>query len=384
MNHTWSMATDGNAVAGNRMGLLERAARLMVVVLAAGLFATAAAAQKRVTPVRIDAVTRGPLVQTIPVIGRLVARQSGPVAARSAGPVDEVLVEVGDRVKKGQVLVRLVTETLKAQREVRIAELTRARLVLNRFERLRQRGSAAFPRARYETAVQDVARAAAALKLAQIGLDYAEIRAPYPGVITVRNTETGAYLKIGDTVVTMVNDLMLEIEADVPANRIGGLGAGAAVTFRIDSRPGRRFAARVRAVIPVDNPMTRTRAVRFTPDQAAGGDGIAVNQSVTVDIPIGKRRLVVSVHKDAIVHKLGRTLVFVAADGKAMIRPVRLGDAVGNRFIVVEGLRPGELVVVRGNERLRPGQAIRYRAAARKPPGKPPAKPVIKKTQKGS
>ncbi len=380
MNHSWSMATDGNAVAGNRMGLLERAARFLVVVLAASFFATAVAAQQRVTPVRVDAVTSGPLVQTIPVIGRLVARQSGPVAARSAGPVDEVLVEVGDRVKKGQVLVRLVTETLKAQREVRIAELNRARLVLHRFERLRQRGSAAFPRARYETAVQDVARAAAALKLAQIELDYAEIRAPYPGVITVRNTETGAYVKAGDAVVTMVNDRALEIEADVPANRIGGLVAGAAVTFRIDSQPGKRFAARVRAVVPVDNPMTRTRAVRFTPTLAAGGDGIAVNQSVTVDVPIGKRRRVVSVHKDAILHKQGRTLVFVVADGKAMIRPVRLGDAVGNRFIVAEGLRPGELVVVRGNERLRPGQAVRYRAAGRKPRGKPP----VKLTQKGS
>ncbi|MHA1536054.1 MAG: efflux RND transporter periplasmic adaptor subunit [Alphaproteobacteria bacterium] len=332
------------------------------------------------TPVRVDAVTRGPLVQTIPVIGRLVARQSGPVAARSAGPVAEVLVEVGDRVKKDQVLVRLVTETLNAQRSVRIAELTRARLELRRFERLRQRGSAAFPRARYETAVQDVARAVAALKLAQIEFDYAEIRAPYSGVIAARRTEAGAYVKPGDAVVTMVNDRSLEIEADVPANRIGGLGSGVAVTFRIENRPGGRFAARVRAVVPVDNPMTRTRAVRFTPDLAAGREMIAVNQSVTVDIPVGNSRRVVSVHKDAILHKQGRTLVYVVAGGKAMIRPVRLGDAVDSRFIVIAGLRAGELVVIRGNERLRPGQAVRYGKAAKKPP----TKPMAKKTQKGS
>lgn len=367
------------------MGLIERAARFCAVFLAVGFLATAVAAQQRVIPVRVDAVTRGPLVQTIPVIGRLVARQSGPVAARSAGPVSEVLVEVGDRVKKGQVLVRLVTETLDAQRSVRIAELTRARLELRRFERLRQRGSAAFPRARFETAVQDVARAVAALKLAQIEFDYAEIRAPYPGVITARKTETGAYVKPGDAVVTMVNDRSLEIEADVPASRIGGLGSGVAVTFRIENRPGKRFAARVRAVVPVDNPMTRTRAVRFTPNQAAGRDMIAVNQSVTVDIPVGRPRRVVSVHKDAILHKQGRTMVFVVAGGKAMMRPVRLGEAVDSRFIVIAGLREGELVVIRGNERLRPGQPVRYGKAAKKPPGKkPPTKPMAKKTQKGS
>ncbi len=374
------MATDGRAVAKNRMGLFERTVRFCAVFLIAGFFATAVAAQQKATSVRVDAVTRGPLVQTVPVIGRLVALRSGPVAARLAGPVAEVLVEVGDRVRKGQVLVRLVTETLKAQREVRIAELNRARLELRRLARLRQRGSAAFPRARYETTVQDVARATAALKLAQIELNYAEIKSPYPGVITVRNIETGAYVKAGDTVVTMVNDLALEIEADVPADRIGGLGAGAQVSFRIDSRPGKRFAAKVRAVIPVDNPMTRTRAVRFTPILAAGGDGIAVNQSVTIDIPIGKRRLVISVHKDAVIHNQGRTLVFVVADGKAMIRPVQLGDAVGGRFIVTEGLRPGELVVVRGNERLRPGQAVIYRKAGRGPGGGQP----VKKARKGS
>ena len=380
MIHSGSMVTDGSAVAGDRMGLFKRAARFGAVFIAAILIASAVAAQQRVTPVRVDAVTRGPLVQTIPVIGRLVTRQSGPVAARSAGPVAVVLVEVGDRVKKGQVLVRLVTESLNAQRDVRIAELNRAQLELRRFERLRQRGSAAFPRARYETAVQDVARAAAALKLAQIEINYAEIRAPYPGVITVRNTETGAYVKAGDAVVTMVNDLALEIEADVPANRISGLGAGTQVTFRIDTQPGKRFTARVRAVVPVDNPMTRTRAVRFTPRLAAGGDGIAVNQSVTIDIPIGKPRHVVSVHKDAILHKQGRTMVFVVTGGKAMIRPVRLGDAVDSRFIVVGGLRAGDLVVVRGNERLRPGQPVRYGKAE----GKPPGKPQVKKTQKGS
>ena len=367
-------------MADNRMGLLERSARFCAVFLAAVVFATAATAQQQATQVGVDAVIRAPLVQTIPVIGRLVARRSGPVAARSAGPVAEVLVEVGDRVKKGQVLVRLVTETLRAQREVRIAELNRARLELRRLERLRQRGSAAFPRARYETTIQDVARATAALKLAQIELNYAEIKAPYPGVITVRNTETGAYVKSGDAVVTMVNDLSLEIEADVPANRIGGLGMGTAVTFRIDNQPGKRFGARVRAVVPVDNPMTQTRAVRFTPDLAAGREGIAVNQSVTLDVPIGKPRAVVSVHKDAILHNQGRTLVYVVAGGKAMIRPVRLGDAVNSRFIVIGGLRPGELVVVRGNERLRPGQPVRYRAKG----GTPPAKRPAGKSRKGS
>ena len=332
----------------------------LAAALAVLVCASAAVAQKNQAAfVRVDAVKREPLAQTVPVVGRLVARQSGTVAARSAGPVEKVLVEVGDRVKRGDLLVRLVNSTVTAQRDLRLAELTRAKQILERQERLRTRRSAAFQRARYETAIQDVARAEAALKLAQIELNYAKIRAPYPGVVTVKHTETGAYVKAGDAVVTLVNIQALEIEADVPADRVGGLSPGAEVMFRLK---GKRFRANVRAVVPVDNPLTRTRAVRFVPRIRANGIGIAVNQSVTVEVPIGAKRTVTSVHKDAILHKGGTTVVFVVVGGKAVPRPVMLGDAVGSRFIVRSGLKAGELVVVRGNERLRPGQPVKFRA----------------------
>ena len=318
--------------------------------------------------VQIDKVSRAPLVQTTPVVGRLVARQSGTIAARSAGPVEKMMVEVGDRVKKDQVLVRLVASTLEAQRDLRLAELTAAQQELARLERLRTSRSAAFPRARYETALQNVAKATASLKLAQIELNYAEIRAPFPGVVTVRHTEIGAYVRAGDAIVTLVNDQALEIEADVPANRVAGLTPGRTVRFEL---AGKQYDAVVRAVIPVDSALTRTRAVRFVPRFMSAMSGIAVNESVTVAVPIGASRTVVSVHKDAIVHRGQNTIVFVVVGakavkppmvmGKAVPRPVKLGDAVGGRFVVLGGLKPGDIVVVRGNERLRPGQAVMFR-----------------------
>jgi len=347
-----------------------RAARAFVVFAAAlsAPLAAAQAQQGRPSFVQVDKVIRAPLVQTIPVVGRLVARQSGTIAARSAGPVAKLLVEVGDRVKQGQELVRLVTSTLEAQRDLRLAELTAAQQELARLERLRSSKSAAFPRARYETALQNVAKAEASLKLAQIELNYAVIRAPFPGVVTVKHTEVGAYVRAGDAVVTLVNDQALEIEADVPARRVSGLTPGREVKFDM---AGQTYTATVRAVVPVDSALTRTRAVRFVPQFKAGMDGFAVNESVTVAVPIGASRNVVSVHKDAVIHRGEATIVFVVAEtkavkppmvlGKALPRPVKLGDAVGGRFVVTGGLKPGDLVVVRGNERLRPGQMVVFR-----------------------
>lgn len=331
---------------------------LAVVLALAALatFAPATVAELRAARVRVDAVVREPLSQTTPVLGRFVARQSGAVAARSRGAVAEITVQVGDRVETGQILARLDTRASRARHAQAKAELTKARQDLKRFEKLRRSKSAAFQRARFDTAVQDVARAKANLRLAEIELNDADIRAPYPGVITVRHAEIGAYLNIGQTVVTMVNDKALDIEADVPAGRIAGLRPGREV--RVDFANSESFSAVVRAIVPEENPMTRTRAVRLTPRYSNGTRGLAVNQSVTLHVPIGEVRDVVTVHKDAILHRGGKAVVFLVVDGTAKLRTVLLGEALGGRFEVREGLEPGDLVVVRGNERLRPGQKV--------------------------
>ena len=103
---------------------------------------------------------------------------------------------------------------------------------------------------------------------------------------------------------------------------------------------------------------TRTRQVRFIPQFGTLRKSLAANQSVTVELLAGRTREALTVHKDAIIRAQGQTFVYVAQNGQAQIRPVQLGDAIGIRFEVLGGLGPGEPVVVRGNERLQPGQPI--------------------------
>jgi hypothetical protein len=88
--------------------------------------------------------------------------------------------------------------------------------------------------------------------------------------------------------------------------------------------------------------------------------GLAVNQPATLQLPAGGAREVVSVHKDAVLRRGGRDMVYLVRDGAATPRTVALGEAVGSRFQVLDGLVPGDLVVVRGNERLRPGQPVTF------------------------
>lgn len=356
-----------------------RRALLSAIVITA---ATAAAAQNA-APVGVDAVVLEPLSQTVPVAGRFVARQAGAVAARTEGAITEMTVQIGDRVIAGDVLAVLDVDRLGWRRDLarataremegRLAaaksELAKAQAELARMEGIRS--SAAFNQARYDDAVQDVAiaegtaaaaaavvaRERAALKLAEDDLRHGRLKAPYPGVVSRRHTEAGAYVRVGDPVISLVNQDDLEIEADVPYNRISGMAPGTVVSLNLAD--GSEHQAIVRALGAEENPLTRTRLVRFTPVIDGGEIANAVGESLAVWLPLGAPREVVSVHKDAILKRQGLSLVYVVtAENIAQIRPVELGEAVGTRFVVLDGLAPGEQVVVRGNERLRPGQEV--------------------------
>ncbi len=354
-------------------------ALILLAAVAAGMPAHAQDASL----VFVDKIRTEPLSQTVPVIGRLVALQSGEVASRIGGAVTEFHVEVGDVVDKGQVLAELDTALLEvelaiAQGELRQAEAelmsNQAQLKLNEQELARfagLEGSQAFSKARFEDAQQNVERAKAVIQgteatiatrrasvqLRRLNLEYARIRAPYRGVVIRRMVEAGAYVTLGTPVVRMMADLNLEVEADVPANRLASLTPGTPVGIVLDD--GSEHRAVVRAILPTENPLTRTRTVRLTPEFAGGMAGMADAQSVTVKVPVGVARNVLTVHKDAIITRGGKKVVYVVRGDSAEMRPVVLGEATGGRIEVLEGLKDGEEVVIRGNERLQPGAKVR-------------------------
>jgi RND family efflux transporter MFP subunit len=334
------------------------------------------------TSVIVDTVRVEPFAQTAPILGRLVSRQAGLVAARVAGPVVEMLVYVGDRVDVGQPIAKVDARTLRWTRAMRAAQLAEQNAVIKkaeselelaqqelmRLESLRQ--SAAFSEARFNDKRLEVDRyvsllgearakqdfAQANLGMSDHDLESATIRAPYAGVVTRRYTDVGSYLKVGDPAISMIGDADLEIEADIPVGRLDALDLGTMVTTEMSS--GVRTMAIVRAVIPDENPLARTQAVRFTPSEDSQGQRLAQNQSVTVLVPLGSARDVLTVHKDAVIQRNGERVVFVITNGQAMSRNVTLGRSVDGRFEVIDGLTDGDVAVVRGNERLKSGQKV--------------------------
>ncbi len=332
--------------------------------------------------VTTDAVIKQSFTRTIPIIGRLTAKQSGVVAARIDGTVSSMRVRVGDRVVSGQVLATIDIATLKLRMTLANARHTeaearlktaKAQLALAAQSVKRLSGlavSAAVSKAAYDDANQQynialtrvkeasaaIDSSAAEVAMAQLNLAYTEIKAPFDGAITDRLTEVGSYLQRGQAVARLISDRQLELEADIPYNRLSGLEAGAEVEMLLDNDSKHR--AIVRAVVPEEDPRTHTRRVRFATDFGDDAGLLAAQQSVTVLIPATARRDIVSVHKDAIVQRGRDKIVFVVVDGLAMMRTIRIGESSGNRIEVLAGLQPGDLAVVRGNERLQPDQPV--------------------------
>ncbi|MCY4096905.1 MAG: efflux RND transporter periplasmic adaptor subunit [Rhodospirillales bacterium] len=329
-----------------------------------------------------DKVTAEAVDQTAPTIGRFVTLFEAVVPALLASHVTEIPVNIGDRLAAGDIIAVLDIDRLRwqvkqakasvAQSEAGLAVArARAELAQRRLERAEGlRESTAFSQAQRDDARGEADIAAAQVQVALAALEEANARldtaeddfargtvvAPFDGVVEERHADLGEAVQPGGPVVTLVSEKALEIEADVPSQRVAALNPGASI--EVTRASGEAIGTTVRAVGTVENPRTRTRRVRLVPELAELQHIPPIGEGVTVHVPISDTAVLPTVHKDAILQRRGISVVYVVVDGKAEVRPVQLGDAVGDRFVVLSGVQPGEVAVVRGNERLLPGQSV--------------------------
>lgn len=353
-----------------------------IFVVTMSLFSCETFAQGRAAAVGVQSVEQQLFAETVPVFAEVVTARDGAVAGRTAGNVDAVYVLAGDRVASGDLLIELNGELLsirldQAQAQIEEAQagsktaaarLMRAQISFDRIEGLSN--TASFSQGRFEDLEAELLEARSLLAEAdarqktsqtrfaesQYQLERSLITAPFSGVVLEVLTIPGAFIQAGTPVVRLLDTSAFEVRANVPALYADKLAAGLIVNGQTDI--GIEIKLELRATLPIEDPSTRTRAVLFTTGITDNNALVAVGQSLTLDVPVGVSREMISVPKDALVQSRGGWTVFVAVDGQAQPRSITIGAPVGNRYEVLNGLQIGELVVVRGNERLRPGQDI--------------------------
>ncbi|MBL94648.1 MAG: Efflux pump periplasmic linker BepF [Alphaproteobacteria bacterium MarineAlpha3_Bin5] len=379
-------------LANTNLGPIFSLALLFSLILTQNIEFAAAETQKQKNifknlpafAVKVDKVRVEPMKQTVPIIGRFVAKKSGELSAIISGLVKHLNVAVGDRVKKGDTLVVLSDNSIKlelklkretssyfqAYLETTKNEVNAISQELRRIENLKK--SPAFSQARLEdkflelaSAKSKVREAEAKLRSAEIDvriselkLSYTKIKSPYNGVITKRHTGLGTYVNAGDPLLSIIDDQSLEIEVDVPTSKMTGIQIGSKFITILEN--GKDCLSVVRSIIPEENPKTRTRTVRLAHQFKTNVNRLALHQTVILRILAAEKENVLTVHKDAVLNRNDRQLVFIAFNGVAKLKPVVLGNAIGARFVVKSGLKDGEFAIVRGNERVQPEQKITF------------------------
>ncbi len=303
--------------------------------------------------------------------GTVISRNQARVAAEVDGRLEWV-AEVGAAIAEGDLVARMDDALLRqslVENEAAVASenarLTFLDAQVDRLERLVTQNTATRSRLEEAVAERDISRselgaARARVALTTERLERTRIRAPFGGIVTERVRQGGEWANSGEVVVRIVDTGAREVRAWIPIAALAFVEEGGELALQ--AGPGGSRAA-VRTIVPVGDNRSRLYELRLGVEDRSW----PVGQDVRVAIPTAAARDVVAVPRDALVLRRGGAAVYrIDANDLAERVAVTPGVAQGE-FIEVDGIASGDRVVIRGGERLRPGQSVRIVNA--EPPG---------------
>lgn len=295
------------------------------------------------------------VAQTYSADGAVEATRQSTVSAQISGRVKEILFDVGDRVKKGQVIVRIDEREAEQSVAGSQAQLLRAQAAMQQaksdYERARQLfeqkfiSQAALDKAQadYKMALAAAAASEAGAKESELAHGYTAVVAPYSGVVGARLVEVGEMVTVGKPLMTGFDPAQMRVVVDVPQYRIADLGKQPQATVELPSLK-REIAAKSVEVLPTADQRTHSTRVRaYLP---ANESDIYPGMFVRVHFTIGKANKLL-IPSSSVLRRSEVVAVYVVDDqGKARLRQVRLGETTGNDIEVLAGLNPGEKVAL--------------------------------------
>lgn len=326
---------------------------------------TSAPVRIRTVPVNPAKLEGGP-----PLVGRLEPYERATLAVRLAGVLLDVRVDVGDRVKAGQVLAVLQVPGLSAQVDAASASSVAARHEAELRGDSAQRTAAIAGSNRAAISEQEVlaakahqatadARAAAATaearRLRALAND-TRLVAPFDGVVVARKRDRGASVNAGDGVLEVARVDRLRLRVEVPEAHAQSVAVGAPVSITLPTLGGRTFEANVTRFAPALDSRTRMLPVEIDVDNSSS----ALLAGVRAEARFGQgaRDGVLAVPSEAVLAEDGASVVYVIADDVAHRRPVHVGYDNGVLAEILDGVKAGELVALGGRGLLREGTPV--------------------------
>jgi membrane fusion protein (multidrug efflux system) len=311
----------------------------------AGAGTRAAGAPAAVDVAKVTAIT---LHDDVNATGTVRSNEAVMIRPEVAGRITKLNFLDGQYVKKGQILVAFDSTVNQAEVQQAKAELSIAKANFERNDELARQKFISI-RARDESAA-NVQVLEAKLALAQAKLSKLEIRAPFSGIVGIRNVSTGDYVKDGEDLVNLEDISSVKVDFRVPEKFVDRVQRGQELEVIVDALPNRPFRAKVDAIDPQVDSAGRSALLRGRIDNPEGK--LKPGMFARVRLILAEREKALVVPEEAIVPQGDKITVWKVVDGKAIRTVVRTGARRDAKVEIVEGLQLGDTVVTAGQLRL--------------------------------
>lgn len=296
-----------------------------------------------------------PVTESVSLVGSVVPNEVVEVKCEIDGPVKEIGFKEGEHVDKGQLLVLLDESKLAASLAEADANLRLAKTSFERTADLYR--NKLISQQDYDQASATFSVNEASVDLKRRLLSDARVIAPFAGITASRQVSPGQVITRNTLITTLVDIDTVKIEVSVPERYLSQIRVGLAVGFKVAAFPGETFNGEVYFISPQLDSGTRTALVKARVPNP--GSRLRGGMFANLDLALELRKLALVIPEPAILNNGDTTLVFaVDSQHKVAMKPVKVGLRLAGPVEILSGLTPGELVVVEGVQKLRPGATV--------------------------
>ena len=309
---------------------------------------------KKVLEVSARVISPQLLTDEIPIIGRLVPDEEVQLSFETSGKITEIHFEEGSHVKKGTLLAKVNDSQLQAQLARLEAQVPLAQERVYRQSTLLQRD--AVSKEALEIVKTELATLNADIEKTKAQIEQTELRAPFDGVIGLRQVSVGAYASPSTVIAKLTSVTPIKIEFSVPERYAGEVKKGTGLEFTVDGKLN-AFKAQVYATEASLDAETHTLLVRaLYPNERRE---LLSGQYAGIRLKQKKIEDAIAIPSEAIVPEMGKSKVFVYRGGKAEPVDVVTGIRTDSEIQIVSGLQIGDTILTSGTLQLRKGSPVK-------------------------
>lgn len=339
----------------------HRVLPISIAVLISLFFCFQLAYGKKPVPVIVAKAKVDNMVDRLEALGTLGAKESVTVTASITDTITRVNFDDGQRVNTGYILVEMTSAEEHAILAEELSRFEESKKQLDRLLQLLKQDAVA--QTQLDQQRRDFETAQARLRQVESKLQDRLILAPFPGVVGLRNISVGALVEPGDVITTLDDDSTMKLDFQVPATFLGNLDIGVPITAKASSYQDKTFAGTISSIDSRVDTATRSitaRAILQNNDRT-----LKPGMLMQVELLKNSRRSII-IPEEAIIPIGNSTFVYRVDTSEnistAQKTVVKVGSRRGGEIEIVEGLTEGDLVIVHGSIKVRPGAAVSIRA----------------------